>query len=112
LPLVAREFSNSSKGISGMQPGSARLSTPGDMPLEAVMSVANRYKVLTLSGAQCFTMLRAMATRETLLAAQIKLAEANGEGQELINYLQAQFDHIEAARATFNNTPFCEGAKS
>lgn len=76
------------------------------------MSVANRYKVITLSGSQCFAMLRALAGRETDLAERIVQAERNREGQELLNYLTNQLDDVRSTRHQFNETPFSEGAKS
>lgn len=76
------------------------------------MSVANRYKVLTISGSQCFTLLRSLATRETWLTAQIELATRNSEGTEHQNYLEQQLVDLLATRAAFNNTPFADGALS
>jgi hypothetical protein len=76
------------------------------------MSVANRYKVLTLSGSQCFALLRAMNTRETWLKGQIELAERNDESAEIQLYMHQQLVDILAVRDTFNSTPFQEGRPS
>jgi hypothetical protein len=82
------------------------------MPLEATMSVANRYKVLTLSGSQCFALLRSMNTREAWLVSQITAGKALDEEDTFTDYLQSQLDALRATRDTFSSTPFQEGAKS
>jgi hypothetical protein len=74
------------------------------------MSVTNRCKTVTFSGSQCFAMLRAMATREIHLIAQIKLAKLIDEDQELIGYLEDQLVDIRANRTAFKVAPFSEGA--
>jgi hypothetical protein len=74
------------------------------------MSVTTRSKILTLSGSQCFALLRAMASRETFLQAQIEVGNRCCEDLQLITYLEAQLDDIRNVRAKFSATPFTDGA--
>ena len=76
------------------------------------MSVANRYKVLMLSGSQCFALLRAMANREAHLVDSIEAAETEKECLEVIGYMMGQLEDIRETRAIFNETPFQEGRPS
>ena len=72
------------------------------------MSVTKRCKVLTLSGSQCFALLRAMRVRENFLKHQIEHAECSHEPLEVIGYLQGQLEDLAATLAQFNTTPFSE----
>ena len=70
------------------------------------MSVANRYKVLTFTGSQCFALLRAMAAREAHLVDQLAGALETRESLPVIRYMEQQLADIRATRQAFNATPF------
>lgn len=76
------------------------------------MSVANRYKVLSFSGSECFALLRAMRGREDNLVDHIKAAHENGASQAVIDYMEHQLADLQAACSKFSNTPFQEGRPS
>lgn len=76
------------------------------------MSVANRYKVLSFSGSECFALLRAMRNREDNLVDHIRAAHENGASQAVIDYMDGQLDDLRAACLKFNITPFQEGRPS
>jgi hypothetical protein len=76
------------------------------------MSVANRYKSLTFSGAECFALLRAMATRENHLKTQLLTVEANQESALVAGYLTGQLEDLSNVLAKFSTTPFQEGRPS
>lgn len=73
------------------------------------MSVANRYKSLTLSGTECFAMLRAMAGREAHLVAQIQVSELHREADQNTYYLTTQLEDLRKVSAKFRTTPFIDG---
>lgn len=70
------------------------------------MSVANRYKVLTFTGSQCFALLRAMSVREAHLVDQLAAALQTREQAPVIRYMEQQLADIRATREAFNITPF------
>lgn len=74
------------------------------------MSVATRNKILTLSGAECFALLRAMATREHHLEVQLSNSELHQESGQIAHYMAGQLDDLRAVRAKFSTTPFTDGA--
>lgn len=76
------------------------------------MSVANRYKLLTISGSHCFALLRSMATRETHLRSRLSEAILNSESLELIEYIEGQLTDLNGIRAILNDTPFQDGRPS
>jgi len=68
----------------------------------------SRKKTLTLTGGECFALLRAMANREAVLVDQIDVADASKESLEILGYMHGQLDDLRAARAKFNATGWSE----